>query len=130
MRCDLFAIYNIIVGNDVDKDGHKKRKFVSGLLLDSDRDSQYASHEYQALLKNHGIVCSMSGKGDCYDNAVIESFFHSLKVECIYNQLFSTRNDAKSAIFDYIEIFYNRLRRHSALNYLSPITYEMALALS
>ncbi len=107
-----------------------KRKIVSGLLLHSDRGSQYASHEYQAILKNYGIVCSMSNKGNCYDNAAMESFFHSLKVECIYNQLFSTRNEAKLAIFDYIEIFYNRQRRHSALNYLSPVNYEMAFAVS
>lgn len=107
-----------------------KRKIVSGLLLHSDRGTQYASHDYQTLLKNHGITCSMSGKGNCYDNSPMESFFHSLKVECIYPQVFDARNEAKSAIFDYIEIFYNRQRKHSALNYKSPVNYELALAKS
>lgn len=107
-----------------------KRKIASGLLLHSDRGSQYASHTYQRLLKNHSINCSMSRKGNCYDNAPMESFFHTLKVECIYSQLFATRNEAKLAIFDYIEIFYNRQRKHSALNYLSPVKYEMALAVA
>lgn len=105
-----------------------KRKIASGLLLHSDRGTQYASHDYQTLLKNYGITCSMSGKGNCYDNAPMESFFHSLKIECIYSQVFSTRNEAKSAIFDYIEIFYNRQRKHSSLNYMSPVNYELALA--
>ncbi len=105
-----------------------KRKIASGLLLHSDRGTQYASHDYQALLKNHGITCSMSGKGNCYDNSPMESFFHSLKVECIYPHIFNTRNEAKSVIFDYIEIFYNRQRKHSSLNYMSPVSYELALA--
>jgi transposase InsO family protein len=105
-----------------------KRKISSGLLLHSDRGTQYASHDYQALLKNQDIKCSMSGKGNCYDNSPMESFFHSLKVECIYSQTFNTRNEAKSAIFDYIEIFYNRQRKHSSLNYMSPVNYELALA--
>jgi transposase InsO family protein len=107
-----------------------KRKIASGLLLHSDRGSQYASHAYQRLLKEHGINCSMSRKGNCYDNAAMESFFHSLKVECIYSESFATRNEAKLTIFDYIEIFYNRQRKHSALNYLSPVNYEMALAVA
>jgi transposase InsO family protein len=105
-----------------------KRKIATGLLLHSDRGAQYASHDYQSLLKDYGITCSMSGQGNCYDNAPMESFFHSLKVECIYSQIFATRNEAKSAIFDYIEIFYNRQRKHSSLNYMSPVNYELALA--
>jgi transposase InsO family protein len=105
-----------------------KRKITTGLLLHSDRGTQYASHDYQALLKNQGIKCSMSGKGNCYDNSPMESFFHSLKVECIYSQVFNARNEAKSAIFDYIEIFYNRQRKHSSLNYMSPVNYELAVA--
>jgi putative transposase len=105
-----------------------KRKIATGLLLHSDRGTQYASQDYQSLLKDYGITCSMSGKGNCYDNAPMESFFHSLKVECIYSQIFATRNEAKSAIFDYIEIFYNRQRKHSSLNYMSPVNYELAVA--
>lgn len=104
-----------------------RRHIVSGLLLHSDRGSQYASGDYQALLKNRGILCSMSRKGNCWDNAVMESFFRSLKVESIYHQSFKTREEAKMTIFDYIEIFYNRQRRHSTLNYLSPVDYEKSV---
>lgn len=101
-----------------------RRHIAAGLLLHSDRGSQYASTAYQAVLKNHGIICSMSRKGNCWDNAAMESFFRSLKVECIYHQSLKTREEAKMIIFDYIEIFYNRQRRHSTLNYLSPVDYE------
>jgi len=104
-----------------------RRHIASGLLLHSDRGSQYASHDYQALLKNHGIICSMSRKGNCWDNAAMESFFRSLKVESIYHHSFKTREEAKMMIFDYIEIFYNRQRRHSTLNYLSPMEYEKSV---
>lgn len=104
-----------------------RRHIASGLLLHSDRGSQYASHAYQAVLKNHGIICSMSRKGNCWDNAAMESFFRSIKVECIYHQSFKTREEAKMIIFDYIEIFYNRQRRHSTLNYLSPVDYEKSV---
>lgn len=103
-----------------------KREIRAGLLLHSDRGSQYASHEYQTLLKNNKIICSMSRKGNCWDNAPMESFFRSLKVECIYQQAFAQREEAKSEIFSYIETFYNRQRKHSALNYLSPREYELA----
>ena len=98
--------------------------FESGLIHHSDRGVQYASNEFQALLKTNGIQCSMSRKGDCWDNAVAESFFHTLKVELINGKTYKTRQEAKTAIFEYIEGFYNRQRRHSYLGYLSPDEYE------
>ena len=94
--------------------------FESGLIHHSDRGVQYASNEFQALLKTNGIQCSMNRKGDCWDNAVAESFFHTLKVELIHGKTYITRQEAKTAIFEYIEGFYNRQRRHSYLGYLSP----------
>lgn len=96
----------------------------SGLIHHSDRGVQYASNEFQVLLKTHGIQCSMSRKGDCWDNAVAESFFHTLKVELIHGKIYNTRQEAKTAIFEYIEGFYNRQRRHSYLGYLSPVDFE------
>lgn len=96
----------------------------SGLIHHSDRGVQYASNEFQALMKTHGIQCSMSRKGDCWDNAVAESFFHTLKVELIHGKTYNTRQEAKTAIFEYIEGFYNRQRRHSYLGYLSPVDFE------
>jgi len=102
-----------------------RRKITKPLLLHSDRGSQYASLSYQQLLKEHGIVCSMSRKGNCWDNAPMESFFKTLKVECVYREPLKTHEQAKSVIFDYIETFYNRQRKHSALNYLSPMNYEL-----
>ena len=98
--------------------------FESGLIHHSDRGVQYASNEFQALLKTNGIQCSMSRKGDCWDNAVAESFFHTLKVELIHGKTYITRQEAKTAIFEYIEGFYNRQRRHSYLGYLSPVDFE------
>jgi len=103
-----------------------RRKVTSGLLIHSDRGSQYASYFYQRMLKDHGITCSMSRKGNCWDNAPMESFFRSLKVESIYGQSFKTRDEAKGVIFDYIEVFYNRQRKHSGLNYLAPAEFERA----
>lgn len=102
-----------------------RRKIANPVLLHSDRGSQYASLSYQQLLKEHGIVCSMSRKGNCWDNAPMESFFKTLKVECIYRESLKTQEQAKLVIFDYIETFYNRQRKHSALNYLSPMNYEL-----
>ena len=96
----------------------------SGLLHHSDRGVQYASNEFQTLLKALSIQCSMSRKGDCWDNAVAESFFRTLKVELIHGKIYDTRQEAKMDIFDYIEIFYNRKRRHSYLGYLSPVDFE------
>ena len=102
----------------------KDRRPATGLLHHSDRGSQYASHEYQELLEQHGISCSMSRKANCWDNAVAESFFATLKLELVYRTRWSTKADARSAIFEYIELFYNRQRRHSALGYLSPDEFE------
>ena len=100
------------------------RKTSGGLLLHSDRGSQYASDNFQRLLNNHGILCSMSRKGDCWDNAAMESFFHTLKTECVYHERYQTREEAKISIFDFIEVFYNRQRKHSTLGYKTPEQYE------
>ena len=97
---------------------------VNGLIHHSDRGSQYCSSAFQAALKRHRIECSMSRKGDCYDNAVAESFFATLKKELIYQNDYPDQHAACSSIFEYIEVFYNRVRRHSALNWLSPEQYE------
>jgi putative transposase len=94
------------------------------LLCHSDRGSQYASDDYQEQLKKAGIVCSMSRKGNCWDNAPTESFFASLKKEMVYRTRFETREQAKSAVFHWIEVWYNRKRRHSTLGYLSPEAFE------
>ncbi len=106
-----------------------RRKVRSDLLLHSDRGSQYASDNMQQLLRNNKIECSMSRKGNCWDNAVAESFFHSLKTECVYHERYLTRDSAKKSIFDYIEVFYNRQRRHSYLGYKSPEQYELSCGL-
>jgi transposase InsO family protein len=95
-----------------------------GLLAHSDRGSQYASEHYQRLLARYGITCSMSRRADCWDNAPMESFFASLKKELIHDADFATRAEARSAIFEYIEVFYNNQRRHSSLGYVSPAEYE------
>jgi len=95
-----------------------------GLVHHSDRGSQYAAKLYRRLLKARGIECSMSRRGDCWDNAVAESFFATLKVELVYETLFITRAQARQEIFEYIEAFYNRVRRHSYLGYVSPVDYE------
>jgi putative transposase len=95
-----------------------------GLLAHSDQGKEYYAGEYQALLVKNDMVCSMSRKGNCYDNAVVESFFHSLKVEQVHHDDYRTRAEARSTLFDYIEIFYNRQRKHSYLNYQSPIEFE------
>ena len=101
-----------------------RRRPQAGLLHHTDRGSTYTSESYQALLRQEGMVASMSRTADCYDNAAMESFFHSFKGECIDGQSFPTRAQARSITFDYIETFYNRTRRHSTLHYLSPLTYE------
>jgi putative transposase len=97
-----------------------------GLLSHSDRGSQYASAHYQRLLARHGITCSMSRKADCWDNAPMESFFASLKKELVHGADFATRAEARAAIFEYIEVFYNNQRRHSSLGYVSPAEYEQS----
>jgi len=101
-----------------------QRKPPKGLLWHTDRGSQYASKEHRALLKEHHIEQSMSRKGNCWDNAVAESFFHSLKTECVFHERYKTREQAQASIFDYIEVFYNRKRRHSANNQISPANFE------
>lgn len=102
-----------------------RRKPAGGLLHHSDRGIQYAAGEYQQLLADHGIVCSMSRKGNCWDNAVVESFFHTLKVELVHHRRYLTRDEARQDIFEWIEVFYNRQRRHSTLGYRSPTEFEM-----
>ena len=96
----------------------------TGLIFHSDRGSQYTCEAFQEKLRTFKMAASMSGKGNCYDNAVAESFFHTLKVELLTDQIFHTRKEARLAIFDYIEIFYNRKRKHSTLGYISPSDFE------
>jgi transposase InsO family protein len=96
------------------------------LLHHSDRGSQYASDDYQHLLACHGITVSMSGKGDCYDNAMMESFWATLKCELVHQQRYATREQGRQSIFEYIEVFYNRKRLHSSLGYVSPDSFEAA----
>lgn len=102
----------------------QRRRPPSGLIFHSDRGSQYASADFQSLLVKHGMRCSMSRKGDCWDNAPVESFFGSLKQEMVFHQRYSTRFHARQSIFDYIERFYNRSRLHSTLGYKSPANFE------
>jgi len=101
-----------------------RRNPGKGLILHSDRGSQYAGNDFNALLAHNDFVGSMSKKGDCWDNAVAESFIHTLKVECVHRNKFRTRNEAKIRIFEYVETYYNRRRAHSTLGYLSPFEYE------
>jgi len=104
-----------------------KRKPQRGLIWHTDRGSQYASDSHRDILRAHGIIQSMSRKGNCWDNAVAESFFHTLKTELTHHVIFKKREDAKLAIFEYIEIFYNRKRIHSANDYLSPADFERSV---
>lgn len=101
-----------------------RRQPPLGLLHHSDQGLQYAATSYQQLLTEYAIIPSMSRKGDCYDNAVMESFFATLKRELVVFENFLTREEAKAKIFEYIEVFYNRQRRHSTLGYLSPVEFE------
>ena len=101
---------------------------TEGLIHHSDRGSQYCSIDYQARLHRHGIRISMSGKGNCYDNAMVETFFKTLKSELVWQTTFYSRAEAEQAIARYIDGFYNPLRRHSALNYLSPVQFERMAA--
>jgi transposase InsO family protein len=101
-----------------------RRKRPRGVIIHSDRGSQYCSHDYQKLLAENGFICSMSKRGDCYDNASMESWNHSFKVEAIHGEKFLTRADAKSHVFDYIDVYYNRKRLHSRLGYQSPVYFE------
>lgn len=101
-----------------------QRGFPLGVLFHSDRGSQYCSADYQKMLKSFGFIGSMSRKGNCWDNAVAESFFHSLKMELIYTERYTTRDIAKQSIFQYIEVYYNRIRRHSAVGSIAPEMFE------
>jgi len=103
---------------------------TAGLLHHSDRGSQYAATSYQRLLDTHGILPSMSRKGNCWDNACVESFFGTLKRELVYHRRYVTRDEATQDIFEYIEVFYNRKRRHSTLGYDSPAEYEARAAVA
>ncbi len=100
------------------------------LMLSTGKWGQYAGNDFKAILAQNEFVGSMSRKGDCWDNAVAESFFHTLKVELIHRTKFRTRDEAKRKIFEYVEMYYNRRRAHSTLGYLSPFEYERQAVLS
>jgi transposase InsO family protein len=101
-----------------------RRRPLAGCIFHSDRGVQYACKDFRDVLKHHGFRQSMNRKGDCYDNALAESFFHTLKTEHVYHCRYKTRTEARQSIFEYIEMFYNRQRRHSALGYHSPVEFE------
>lgn len=102
-----------------------RRRMPKGVIVHSDRGSQYCSSRYQSLLSQHGLVCSMSAKGNCYDNACAESFFHSLKVEVVHGEEVVSRDRMRQIVFEYIEVDYNRNRRHSTNGYISPEAFEL-----
>ena len=102
------------------------RRPAGGVLHHTDRGSQYAATTYRELLASHGLTASMSRRGNCWDNAVVESFFHTLKTELVHHRRYRTREDATQDIFEWIEVFYNRVRRHSTLGYRSPAEFEAA----
>jgi putative transposase len=104
-----------------------QRRPRQAVLHHSDRGVQYACDDYQGLLAKHGLQPSMSRRGNCYDNAVTESFFGTLKTELVHHERYATREAARQSLFEYIEVFYNRSRRHSALGYVSPTEYEQQL---
>ena len=107
-----------------------QRQPAAGVIMHTDRGSQYGADSYRQLLTQHGIEPSMSRKGNCWDNAVAESFFHTLKTELIYLEDFKTHEQARTGVFEYIEVFYNRQRCHSANGYLAPLAYEQVLKIS
>jgi transposase InsO family protein len=115
--------------NDALKMALIRRKPPIGLIWHTDRGSQYASYSHKDLLEQNGIIQSMSRKGNCWDNAVAESFFHTLKTELIYHEVFETKSQANRAIFEYIEVYYNRQRMHSANGNLSPVEFEEKMML-
>jgi transposase InsO family protein len=119
MRCDLVE--------DALEMAITRRRPAEGLLHHSDRGVQYACEDYQHLLQTHGILCSMSRKGNCWDNAAMESFWATLKTELVHHQHYASREEARQSIFEYIEVFYNRIRLHSSLNYQSPEAFEAAI---
>jgi putative transposase len=101
-----------------------RRGKVAGLMLHSDQGMEYRTAEYHKTMKANGIECSMSRKGNCLDNAAMESFFHTLKTEHVHQRRYKTRDEARQSLFEYIEVFYNRQRRHSYLNYMTPMEFE------
>jgi transposase InsO family protein len=101
-----------------------RRSMPKGVIIHSDKGSQYCSNDFQKLLKQHSLISSMSGKGCCYDNAACESFFGTLKVELVHDESYKTRVQAKSSIFEYIEAYYNTKRKHSTINYMTPKQFE------
>lgn len=103
------------------------RKIFEGIILHSDRGSQYACNAFRKLIVKNKILQSMSGKGNCYDNAVMESFFKTLKSDLVYWEKYATRDEAKRSIFEYIEIYYNRKRAHSSISYMTPEEFELSL---
>jgi transposase InsO family protein len=105
-----------------------RRKLDPGVVFHSDRGSQYAGHAFRSVLEQHHFLQSMSTTGNCYDNAVMESFFHTLKTEAVYFERYRTRAEARQSIFEYIEVFYNRIRRHSSLGYLSPLEFNVRMS--
>lgn len=107
-----------------------RRGKPTSLMHHSDQGSQYTSEEFQRLLADHGVECSMSRTGNCWDNAAMESFFSSMKTERVSRKIYRTRNEAKADVFDYIERFYNPKRRHSTIGYVSPIAFEEKMALA
>jgi putative transposase len=102
-----------------------RRGKPDALIHHSDRGSQYTSDQFQRLMADHGVTCSMSRSGNVWDNAAMESFFSSLKTERIARRIYRTRDEARADVFDYIERFYNTKRRHSTIGYLSPMEFEM-----
>ena len=104
-----------------------RRRPLPGVLHHSDRGVQYACDDYQELLSEHGMQPSMSGRGDCWDNAAMESFWATLKTELVNHERYATREEARASIFEYIEVFYNRKRLHSSLGYQSPEAFEASL---
>ena len=107
-----------------------RRSPSKGLICHTDRGSQYAGNDFKAILAQNEFVGSMSKKGDCWDNAVAESFFHTLKVELVHRNKFKTRDEGKRKIFEYVEMYYNRRRAHSTLGFMSPFEYERQMVLS
>ena len=102
-----------------------RRSPGAGLMIHSDLGVQYASSDFKAVLRSHKFIQSMSRKGNCYDNAVAEAFFHTIKTQLIHHCTFQSDNEAQQTIFEYIEVYYNRQRKHSTNNYKSPVDYEL-----
>jgi transposase InsO family protein len=105
-----------------------RRGFPRGTIIHSDRGSQYCAAVYQRLIREKGLFCSMGRRANCYDNAAMESFFHTLKVEQVHRQRYRTRAAAKTAVFEYIEVYYNRKRKHSAIGHQIPMMFEQKRA--